>query len=1081
MNSSLVRAHVWLVCLLALGLAWPQPAAAQGRKRKARKPQPVAAAAPAQAGQPITYEAALANLKFREIGPANMGGRIDDFAVVESNPDVIFAGTASGGVWKTTNGGITWEPVFDKEAVSTIGAVTVAPSDASIVWVGTGEPNNRQSSSWGNGVYKSTDGGETWTHVGLADTQSIGRIVIHPMNPDVVYVAALGHLWGPNKERGLYKTIDGGRSWKQVLFIDEDTGAADVALDPKSPDTLYAAAYKRRRTAFGFNGGGPESGPYKSTDGGASWHKLTKGLPEGDDTGRIGISIYRKNPNIVYAVVQHAQGGVFRSQDKGETWAKMSDTDPRPSYYSQIVVDPNNDLRIWVLGASMFYSEDGGKTFRTNWVQRIHGDFHALWIDLANSAHVLAGSDGGIHLSHDGGRTWDFVNTIALGQFYEVGYNLEKPYLICGGLQDNGAWCGPSRTWFTQGITNDDWYRVGGGDGFYVKVDPSDPNTVYGEAQDGALFRRELRTNEARNIRPLPKEGDPPYRFQWNAPLVLSSHDPKTVYYGGNYLFKSTDRGDTWARLGGDLTTGVDRNKLPIFGKLPSKDTLSLNDGVQWYPTITTISESPLSSAVLWVGTDDGNLQVTRDGGQTWRNVADRVPGVPRGTYISRVLASGQAEGTAYAAFDGHRGDDFHAYLFRTTDYGETWKLISAGLPQDNGTLHVVREDPNNPNLLFAGTEYGAYVSFDGGEGWHALKMNLPTVPVDDIAIQPRENDLILGTHGRSVWVLDDIVPLERLDGKLLASDLVLFPIRPATAWRMYANKANTGHKLFVGQNPPYGALVDYYLKAKPPEKEKVKITVLDKDGKLVRELDGPGEPGINRTNWDLRYGAPAELTPEQREAQAQGFFLGAPRGPMVEPGEYTVKVTVGKDEATGTVRVEEDPRIAISAAERAARHQAMMQLYEMYKTADQGRKTVTGLKTALEKAIESWKKPEAPKVPENIQKDAETLEKLVEQVGRRFVSPRAALGNAGPPLEYAPPPLPLRIGRLMFVIDGYTAPPTVQQQEELASVAKRLDETMAEVKRLIDEDLANLNKEMNAAGLPHIWPGEAPPPRDED
>jgi photosystem II stability/assembly factor-like uncharacterized protein len=443
--------RLWVIVLVSLGLV-AAPALAQ-KKPKAGKPKEAAPAAAASTAAPLPdYGAALKNLKFREIGPAIMGGRTDDFAVVESNPDVVYAGLASGGVWKTTNGGITWEPVFDGEGVSTIGDVTIAPPDPSIVWVGTGEPNNRQSSSWGNGVYKSTDAGKTWTNMGLKDSHHIGRIVIHSMNPDVVYVAALGHLWGPNKERGVYKTADGGKTWTQSLFLSEDTGVVDIAMDPQSPDTLYAAAYERRRTAYGFNGGGPEGAVYKTTDGGATWKKLTKGLPyeSGGDIGRIGLCVYRRNPNIVYAIVQHTKGGIFRSEDRGETWTKMSDTNPRASYYSQIVVDPNNDLRIWVLGAPMYYSEDGGKTFVNNRVTRIHGDYHAMWINPKDSNHMIVGSDGGIHWSHDAGRTWEYVNTLAIGQFYEVGVDMRKPYWICGGLQVNGSWCGPSATWFQQ-------------------------------------------------------------------------------------------------------------------------------------------------------------------------------------------------------------------------------------------------------------------------------------------------------------------------------------------------------------------------------------------------------------------------------------------------------------------------------------------------------------------------------------------------------------------------------------------------------------------------------------------------------
>ncbi|HVH60818.1 MAG TPA: hypothetical protein VM709_10810, partial [Candidatus Sulfotelmatobacter sp.] len=886
-------------------------------------------------GAPQNATDKFKNLEFREIGPAVMGGRIDDFAVVESNPNIVYVGTASGGVWKTTNNGTTWEPVFDKEGVSTIGDIAIAPSDPSVVWVGTGEPNNRQSSSWGDGIYKSLDAGKTWKKMGLGATHHIGRIVIHPSNPEVVYAAAQGHLWGPNPERGVYKSSDGGKTWSQVLKINDDTGVSDIAMDPQSPDTLYAAAYERRRTPFGFNGGGPGSAIYKTSDGGATWKKLTKGLPyeNGGDTGRIGLDVYRKDPNIVYAEIQHERGGTFRSEDKGETWKRMGETDPRPSYYSQIRVDPNNDLRIWELGAQMYYSEDGGKTFTTQRVHGIHGDFHGMWIDPANSSHMLTGSDGGIHWSDDAGKNWNFLNVIAIGQFYEVALDNEKPYHICGGLQDNGSWCGPSQTLTRDGIVNEDWQVIHGGDGFYAAIDNVEPWVVYTESQDGHVARRDMRTGQQRSVMPEAKAGEPHYRFQWNSPVAISSHNHTTIYYGGNYLFKSTDRGDSWTRLGGDLTTGADRSKVPILGKVPDKNTLSRDDGVEDYPTITTISESPLTPNVLWVGTDDGNLQVTRDGGKTWKNVASKVPGVPKGTYVSRVVASKTGEGAAFVAFDGHRSDDYAVYLFATSDYGETWKSSCNGIPNSAGTVHVIREHPRNTNLLFAGTEFGLWVSWDRGGTWTALKNNFPTVPVDDIEIQARDNDLVLATHGRSIWIFDDLTPLEKMDASVGNSPLTFFPPRTATTWFLRQRRWSAGQQMFTAKNPPYGALLSYYLKeALPPEtarrssedrtepaaqrprrearseapqrKEgRLKITVLNKDGKVIREFDGPGAAGVNRTTWDLRENAPAEPTPEQQEAIAAGFGFG-PRGPLVEPGEYTIKIKAGEKEATQKVAV---------------------------------------------------------------------------------------------------------------------------------------------------------------------------------
>jgi len=1067
------------------------------------------AAAGITPGAPQNSTDRFKNLEFREIGPAVMGGRIDDFAVVESDPNIVYVGTASGGVWKTTNNGTTWEPVFDKEAVSTIGDVAIAPSDPSVVWVGTGEPNNRQSSSWGDGIYKSLDAGKTWKRMGLGATHHIARIVIHPKNPDVVYVAAQGHLWGANPDRGVYKSSDGGKTWSQVLKINDDTGVTDIAMDPQSPDILYAAAYERRRTPFGFNGGGPGSAIYKTTDGGATWKKLTKGLPyeNGGDTGRIGLDVYRKDPNIVYAEIQHEKGGTFRSEDKGETWKRMGETDPRPSYYSQIRVDPNNDLRIWELGAQMYYSEDGGKTFATQRVRGIHGDFHAMWIDPANSNHMMTGSDGGIHWSDDAGKNWNFLNVIAIGQFYEVALDNEKPYHICGGLQDNGSWCGPSQTLTREGIINEDWQVIHGGDGFYAAIDNVEPWIVYTESQDGHLARRDMHTGQQRSIMPEAKAGEPHYRFQWNSPVAVSSHNHTTIYYGGNYLFESTDRGDSWTRLGGDLTTGADRSKLPILGKVPDKNTLSRNDGVEEYPTITSISESPLSSKVLWVGTDDGNLQVTRDGGKTWKNVASKVPGVPKGTYVSRVVASKTGEGAAFATFDGHRSDDYSVYLFATTDYGETWKSTCNGIPNSAGTVHVIREHPRNTNLLFAGTEFGLWVSWDRGGNWTALKNNFPTVPVDDIEIQARDNDLVLGTHGRSIWILDDMTPLEKMDGSVANSSLTFFPPRTATTWFLRQRRWSAGQQMFTAKNPPYGALLSYYLKeGVPPEtpkrnsedrtdaaeqrprrearaeaaekKEgKVKITVVDKDGKVIRELDGPGAAGVNRTNWDLRANPPAEPTPEQQEAIAAGFGFG-PRGPLVEPGEYTIKIKTGDKEATQKVTVEEDNRIAISASDRAARHEAIEKLYTMAKSTDKDRTTIEGIQTALTNARDQWKrdagKPNAPKIPENIVKAADELQKKADALAEKYVRPRPALGNAGPPLEWKPEPLPNQVQNLLNDLDGFAAAPGGQQQERLAELATLVSQASAEVKGLAETDLPALNKKMNDAGVQHIAP--APP-----
>jgi photosystem II stability/assembly factor-like uncharacterized protein len=783
----------------------------------------------------------------------------------------------------------------------------------------------------------------------------------------------------------------------------------------------------------------------------------------------------------------------------------LGDTDPRPSYYSQVRVDPNNDLRVWVLGAAMYFSEDGGKKFSTDRVRKIHGDFHALWIDPADSNHLLAGSDGGIHWSYDNGRTWDFVNTLAIGQFYEIGLDNDRPYHVCGGLQDNGSWCGPVRSTTKDGIANEDWLLVHGGDGFYAQVDPVEPWIVYTESQDGDLARHDVRTGSERAIGPEAKQTDAHYRFNWNSPVEISSHDHLTIYYGGNYLFKSTNRGESWTRLGPQLTTDVDRNKLPVFGKVPDKTTLSRHDGVEEYPTITTISESPLTPNVLWAGTDDGNLQVTRDMGKNWKNVATRVPGLPKGTYVSRLVASKYAECTAYAAFDGHRNDDYNIYIFVTTDYGENWKPIHNGIPESAGSVHVIREHPRNANLLFAGTEFGLWVSWDRGANWSALRGNFPTVPVDDIRIQARENDLVLGTHGRSIWVLDDLTPIEKWDASIANSAVTFFAPRPATLWYLRWRRWSAGQKLFVAKNPPEGALLNYYLKeAIPPEEKKagkadekekkdkpaeennpqkdsapkkegkVKFNVYDKDKKIVRSFEGPGAAGLNRANWNLRYDAPSEPTEEQKEAMEAGYYDG-PNGPRVDPGEYTVHLQTGSKEAEERVTVEEDPRLPMSAADRAARRSALDELYAMAKLTAKDRKSILALQSALKSTREQWKKEadkkDGLKIPEALQKQAEELQKKVDEVARKYKRDREGLGNAGPPFEWRPEPLPNQVQSLMESIDDFSAPPSPQQSDKIAELKPLVGDTSAQVKKLMEEDLPALNKKMNEAGVPHIVP----------
>ncbi len=929
--------------------------------------------------QPVPIDGTiLKNLEWRCIGPANPGGRIDDFAVNESNPHTLFVGTASGGVWKTTNNGVTWIPVFDEQGSSSIGSITLSSSNPDVVWVGTGEPDNRQSSSWGDGAYKSTDGGRNWKNMGLRDTHHIGKIVIHPENPDIVYVAALGHLWGPNEERGLFRTTNGGKTWTNVLFIDENTGCVDVAMDSENPIILYAATYQRRRRGWGFNGGGPGSGIYKTTDGGETWTKLGKGLPSGS-AGRIGIDIYRNDPNIVYAIIEHKEGGVFRSEDKGLTWKRMSEINPRPMYYSKIRIDPNNDLRIWVLGSQMFFSEDGGRSWNPELLARtvrekraVHGDHHAMWINPSNSDHMILGSDGGIYFSYDRGIYWDFVDTLPIGQVYEISYDMRKPYYVIGGLQDNGSWQGPSAAWFRPKITNDEWFRVGGADGFYSQVDPEDYTRIYSESQNAGIERLDLKTSEYKSIRPVPEDPAEIFRFNWNSPFLMSTHDSNTLYLGGNKLFISENGGETW-KTTIDLTSQIDREKLPLMDVLPDKNTLSKHDGTLFYGTITTISESPQQKGLLYVGTDDGNLQITKDGGKTWKNVTKNIPKIPKYTYVSRIVASHHALGTAYATWDGHRNDDFKAYVFLTKDFGESWTDISNNLPE-GGTVSVIREHHRNPNLLFIGTERGAYFSINKGISWIKFTNNFPVVPVDDIAIHPRDNDLIFGTHGRSIWILDDITPLEQLSKDIFDSSYHLFDTRPTTLYNFFSRRAHYdfkglfGHKIFRAPNPPYGAIISYYLKE--DSQEDIHIFIQDSSGQIIRELEGTQTAGINRIIWDLRHGFPASRPPAKPEMKY---------GPSVLPGKYKITLKCQDFEMTKTVEVELDPAISISFEDLKARHDALVNIYKWNPILVEVRKTSETIKTEMNRLKSRLEK--IPDTPETIHEQINTINQEIERI----------------------------------------------------------------------------------------------------
>ena len=904
----------------------------------------------------------LAPFHFRSIGPASMGGRIDDIAVYEKDPRIIYVGYAMGGVFKSTNAGTTFTPIFEHYGSASIGDIAVDQRDPNIVWVGTGEPNNRQTSSFGDGIYKSTDGGATFTNVGLKETQSIARIVIDPRNSNVVYVASPGHLFGPNTERGLFKTTDGGKTWNKIKYIDDNTGFTDVAIDPSNPNTLYAASFQRRRSGCCYNGGGPGSALWKSDNAGASWTKLTSGgLPPGN-LGRIGLDVARSNTNVVYAQIEtdgadsaatiaNAAGGgggfgrggydwcsnagafkgfgantpdslkkvpalsryrsgLYRSENKGKSWTLVSNCNGRPMYFSQVRVDPTNDKTVFIANVRAAKSLDGGKTFAP--VDSGVGfgnetvDQHAFWIDPHNSDHILRGADAGFAITWDQGVTWEYVHTVAVGLAYWVTADMSRPYNIYTGLQDNDSWGGASAMRDRNGIRDHNWFRFGGGDGFQTAVDPTNRHIVYSESQDGNTQRTDLSTGVVKSIRPsappagrgaaapapgscvdgrvIPapaagaaggaggagggfggrgggaanvvnaQPGDT-YRFNWNTPYMLSPHDPSSVWLGGNRLFHSTNQGDLWT-ASADLTKHIDRCDITLFGTKGNAPWIEKNDGMTNWGTIISVSESPVVAGIVWAGTDDGNLQVSKDNGVTFTEVGKNITGLPSGAlsgenpyWISRIEASHFDAASAYVSIDGHRADDLTPYVFFTRDYGATWQRVSGTLPS-RGNVQVIKEDPKNRNLLYAGTEFGLFISLDGGTKWEPFMTGYPVVRTDDILVHPRDGDLIVATHGRSIWIADDITPLQQFTPAVAAADATLFDVRAAVA---YANDVRLdiytgGEKQFEGENPQRGTAVHFYLKSAAD----AKVTIADATGRALCETSVKAVAGMNRVQWTL-------------------------------------------------------------------------------------------------------------------------------------------------------------------------------------------------------------------------------------
>lgn len=905
---------------------------AQGRKLRDSKPkstdkraqkqgEPAGKVQP-QTEQPETANDPLANIKFRNLGPAAGGGRVTAVVGVPGKPNIYYAGSAGGGVWVTHDGGLTWKPIFEKEPTASIGTIALAPSNPNLIWVGTGEKNIRNDVITGKGVFFSSDAGATWKFMGLRDAGQISNIVIDPHDPNIVLVGVLGHAWGPNAERGVFRTTDGGKTWQKTLFVDEDTGCSSLVMDPGNPMVLFAGLWRVRRYPWTLEDGGTSGGIFRSVDGGTTWTKLKDGLPS-EPTGRIGLGAAPSNPRHIYALVENRKGVLYDSLDMGDHWKLVSNNHQlaaRGFYFSELQVAPNDESRVYFLSFNIMLSEDGGKTARVA-SQRVHVDHHALWIDPQDPNRMINGNDGGVYVSTDGAENWRYLDNLPIEQFYMVAEDDSMPYNLCGGLQDNNAWCGPSNSLSRGGGTAFDWFTVVGGDGEYaVPAHGKDVHTIYADSQNGFIQRVSTENGRSSFIRPylkgvsMMKPSELKYRFNWTSPIAVSHTDTNEVYLGGNVLFRSTDGGVHWDPISPDLTRN-DKSKQVSSGGPVFLDM----SGAETFDAILSMSISPIDPKTIWVGTDDGLVQVTRDGGQSWHNVTRGMSGLPEWGRIQQIDASPNDVNSAYVAVDFHEVENNKPYVFKTHDGGKTWTSISAGLPMDD-PARVVREDPNRKGFLVLGTDTGLFYSADDGGHWTAVKSNFPTASIYDLKFIKKDHDLVVATHGRGLFVLDDITPLEESGGEFAKSSFHLFPMLPAVNWHMW-NKHGFASGGFVAPNPPPGSLISYYLpaelKAAPEMKKKhetpVKITVSDSSGQAIRTFYGPAKAGLNRVAWNLRYDGPVKLNFLPPREGEEEFFFDTNQGPVVLPGTYKIAVTANGKTETQTAEVQYDPRFKIA------------------------------------------------------------------------------------------------------------------------------------------------------------------------
>ena len=1084
------------------------PAKPADTKGKAPAATPAKPAADSTPRSPFSTEA-FSGLRPRNIGPAMTSGRVSVVAVNPNNPAIMFAGTASSGLWRTTTGGASWQPVMDREGSYSIGWVTIDPRNPSVIWVGTGEYNSQRSVAYGDGIYKSEDNGKSWKNLGLKNSEHISKIVVDPTNSDIVYVAAQGPLWSAGGDRGLYKTIDGGKTWEQVLKISDHTGVTDVQVDPRNPKVVLATSYQRRRHFFTLIDGGPESAIHRSTDGGKTWTKVNSGLP-GEELGRIGIAISPVNPDIIYANVEAAnrKGGIYRSSDNGVSWEKRSDYNQGSMYYGAIYADPQDVNRIYIPDVMFQVSDDGGKSLHNLGQRNMHVDNHALWVDPKNTDHLLVGNDGGLYRSWDRGGTWTFFETLPFAQFYDVDVDNDLPfYNVAGGLQDNYSLWGPSRTRSEHGIMNQDWIVTQGGDGFVSRIDPEDPNIIYAEAQHGAMVRNDRRTWQRIGIQPTQEPGEPAARWNWDTPIIISPFSHTRLYTASQRLYRSDDRGNSWKAISPDLSRQLDRNALQVMGKIWGPDAVAKNTSTALYGNISAIAESPKMEGMLYVGTDDGLIQVSEDGGKNWRKV-DSLPGVPKDAYIARIRASNHDAKTVYVAAENHQNGDFKPYLLKSTDAGRTWTSITGDLPARGSTL-AFAEDHVDASLLFAGTEFGAYASKDGGKHWFKLA-GLPTISVRDFAIQKRENDLVIATFGRGLYVIDDYSPLRRASAQSLKQAGVE-PVRRTWLYQTTQAYGGRGHSFqgenfYTADNPPYGAVVTYYLpeaiktkQAKRVEAEKAAdkagkpisypsnealkaesqeeapaaiITIYDSTGAAIRTLTGPVGKGFQRVAWDLRAASISLGRARGGGDEGEGGGFG-PTGPYVVPGKYTVSVATRFDGVVTpigskqTIDVQNDPTGTVTMADHALRAKYVARQQEISRQVS----GVMELATATQTRLDAMKRAadQAPAVPAAVQGDVRAAIKTLRGILETLRGDDELRARQ----EGTPPSISERVG---FDNGRTLEPPTATMMRDLEIAEQQLPAARDALRALVKETIPKIEAALEKAGAPYT-PGRIPEP----